>query len=499
MMTQTSTATPLAPHPDRLFPADPGARAVARTIYGAVADAPIISPHGHVDAALLADDQPFADPASLLITPDHYVLRLLHANGVGLEALGLDDRSGPRPTGAAGSAGSADRWRDAAQPTPPGRAVWRNLAEHWDDFLATPVRYWFETELHDVFGLDTAPSAENADAQYDHMAALLQQPQMRPRALFDAFGIEVLATTDGPTDDLAAHARLAADPSFTGRVLPTFRADAVFDPSRSDWRHVVASIGEAAGMDTGTHQGLLDALRSRRQYFIEHGATATDTGVLDAGSAPLSSTSRERIHAAALRDPASVSAADAVAYRHDMLYRWAEMSVDDGLVMQLHPGVVRNHHTPTLERFGPDTGHDLPAVGSFTTPLRPLLESFGTAPGFHLVLFTVDETVFSREIGPLAGFYPAVYAGAPWWFIDTPAAIGRYRSAVTDSASFTKTSGFIDDTRAYCSIPARHDMARRADAAYLASLVVTHQISEEDAVRTARRIVSDIPRATFKL
>ncbi|MBF4609034.1 glucuronate isomerase [Curtobacterium sp. VKM Ac-1393] len=477
-MTQTSTATRLAPHPDRLFPADPGARQVARTVYDSVKDAPILSPHGHVDAAVIAADQPFSDPASLLITPDHYVLRLLHANGVDLAALGRADLSG-------------------TSPVPPGRAIWRNLADHWDDFLGTPVRYWFETELHDVFGLTEQPSGANADAQYDHIAGLLASPAFRPRALFDTFGIEVLATTDGPADDLTAHAQLAADPAFTGRVVPTFRADAVFDPSRSDWRPVVASIGQAAGIDTGTHAGLLAALRARRQYFIEHGATATDTGVLDAGSAPLSATERERIHAAALRG--DVSTADATAYRHDMLYRWAEMSVEDGLVMQLHPGIIRNHHAPTLERFGPDTGHDLPAVGSFTTPLRPLLESFGTAPGFHLVLFTVDETVFSREIGPLAGFYPAVYAGAPWWFIDTPAAIGRYRSAITDSASFTKTSGFIDDTRAYCSIPARHDMARRADAAYLASLVVTHEISEEDAVRTAGRIVSDIPRATFKL
>lgn len=480
-MTHTTTATPLAPHPDRLFAADPGARGVARTVYAAVADAPIISPHGHVDAAVLADDRPFDDPASLLVTPDHYVLRLLHANGVGLEALGRADLS-------------------ATGTVPPdGRAIWRTLAEHWDDFLGTPVRYWFETELHDVFGLTEQPSAANADAQYDQMSESLASPAFRPRALFDTFGIEVLATTDGPADDLAAHARLAADPTFTGRVLPTFRADAVFDPSRSDWRHVVASIGEAAGIDTGTHDGLLTALRARRRYFIEHGATATDTGVLDAGSAPLSASERSRIHAAAMQGPSGVTASEATAYRHDMLYRWAEMSVEDGLVMQLHPGIIRNHHTPTADRFGPDTGHDLPAVGSFTSPLRPLLESFGTVPGFHLVLFTVDETVFSREIGPLAGFYPAVYAGAPWWFIDTPAAIGRYRAAITDSASFTKTSGFIDDTRAYCSIPARHDMARRADAAYLASLVVTHQISEEDAVLMAHRIVSDIPRATFKL
>ncbi|MFZ7088410.1 glucuronate isomerase [Curtobacterium sp. RRHDQ10] len=470
----------LAPHPDRLFPADPAARAVARTIHREVVDAPIISPHGHVPAAMLADDRPFDDPAALLITPDHYVLRLLHANGVPLDALGRAPVPGPSAA-------------------PPGRSVWRRLAEHWDDFLGTPVRSWFETELHDVFGLTEVPSAANADDQYDQLAAALATPAMRPRALFDRFGIEVLATTDDPSSDLAAHAALAADPTFRGRVVPTFRADAVFDPSAPAWRPAVASIGEAAGIDTGTSDGLLRALRARRQFFIEHGATATDTGVIDAGSAPLSAGDRERIHAIALRDPSSVSAADAVAYRHDMLHRWAEMSVEDGLVMQLHAGVIRNHHRPSLERFGPDAGHDLPAVGSFTTPLRPLLEAFGTAAGFHLVLFTVDETVFSREIAPLAGFYPAVYAGAPWWFIDTPAAIRRYREAVTDSVSFTKTSGFIDDTRAFCSIPARHDMARRVDAAYLADLVVTHQISEEDAVRTARRIVSDIPRATFKL
>ncbi|KQO62794.1 glucuronate isomerase [Curtobacterium sp. Leaf261] len=490
MSSSTEPARPLAPHPDRLFPVDPGARAVARTIHEHVRDAPIISPHGHVPAEMLLDDAPFADPASLLITPDHYVLRLLHANGVALESLGRMpiDGSGTVPPGRATDGRATD-----------GRGAWRELATHWDDFLGTPVRFWFETELHDVFGLTTAPSAADADEQYYLLDAALRQPSMRPRALFDRFGIEVLATTDDPASDLTAHAALAADPTFRGRVVPTFRADAVFDPSSPAWRHAVASVGEAAGIDTGTHRGLLDALRARRQFFIARGATATDTGVIDAGSAPLSEADRERIHAAALRDPSAVSAADAVAYRHDMLYRWAEMSCDDGLVMQLHAGVIRNHHRPTLARFGPDSGHDLPAVGSFTEPLRPLLEAFGTVAGFHIVLFTVDETVFSREVAPLAGFYPAVYAGAPWWFIDTPAAIRRYREAVTDSAGFVKTSGFIDDTRAFCSIPARHDMARRVDAAYLADLVVTHQISEEDAVRTAERIVSDIPRATFKL
>jgi glucuronate isomerase len=488
----------LEPHPDRLFPADPATRGVARTVYAEVADAPIISPHGHVDATLIADDEPFADPSSLLVTPDHYVLRLLHANGVGLEELGRPPLSGAGG-GGGGAAGTGAVAGGGGAGPDAGRETWRTLSSHWDDFLATPVRFWFETELHDVFGLTEQPSAANADALYDELVDRLAEPAFRPRALFERFNIDVLATTDDPTSDLAAHTRLHDDPSFSGRVVPTFRADAVFDPARSDWRDVVGSIGAAAGIDAGTHEGLLQALRERRRFFIEHGATATDTGVFDTGSTPLPASERTRIHAAAMKGPGSLAAGEAEAYRRDMLYRWAEMSVEDGLVMQLHPGVWRSHDRPSLERFGSDTGHDLPAVGAYTEPLRPLLEAFGNAEGFHLVLFTTDETVFSREIAPLAGWYTGVYAGAPWWFIDTPAAIRRYREAVTDTVSFTKTSGFIDDTRAYCSIPARHDMSRRVDAGYLADLVVTHQISEEDAVRTARRLVRNIPAGTFKL
>jgi glucuronate isomerase len=475
--------TSLSPHTDRLLPADPASLRVARELYAAVAEAPILSPHGHVDARVLLDDEPFADPAALLITPDHYVLRLLHAVGVPLESLGVEARE-----------------RAGASPAAPAREIWRTLAAHWQTFLGTPVRYWFETELHDVFGLTEQPSPENADAQFDALTERLASPEMRPRALFERFRIDVLATTDDPASDLAAHAALRDDPTFTGRVLPTFRADAYFDPSAAGWASSVATLGEVAGIDTSTHAGLLDALRSRREYFVRHGATATDTGVPEAGSGPLDAADAERIHSLALRDPTAVSAADAAAYRHTMLFESAAMAADDGLVMQLHAGILRSHHRPTLARFGPDTGHDLPLVTStYTEPLRPLLEAFGTHPRFRLVLFTVDETMFSREIAPLAGFYPSVYAGAPWWFIDTPAAIRRYREAVTDTVGFTKTSGFIDDTRAFCSIPARHDMSRRVDAGYLASLVVTHQISEDDAHRTALDLVDAIPRATFRL
>ena len=469
--------TALAPHPDRLLPADPGVRELARRLYSAVATAPILSPHGHVDARLLADDEPFPDPAALLITPDHYVTRMLHAVGVPLDQLGVSRHGVPSPVS--------------------GRAVWRTLCEHWDAFLGTPVRFWFESEFSEVFGLTEQPSARNADALYDQLAETLGRPEFRPRALFDRFGIEVLATTDDPADDLEAHARLAADPSFRGRVLPTFRADRYMHPDEPGWADRLDRLAARADVDTRSHAGLLEALRARRRAFAEAGGTATDTGVRDAGSEPLAPAEAERIHRAAFAG--SLTAAEAVAYRRDLLYRLAEMSASDGLVMQLHPGVIRNHHRPTFDAYGPDTGHDLPAVGAFTEPLTPILRDFGTNPTFRLVLFTVDETVFSREIAPLAGFYPSVYAGAPWWFLDTPSAIRRYREAVTDSAGFTKTSGFIDDTRAFCSIPARHDMSRRVDAGYLAGLVATHQLSEEDALAVAKRFVDDIPRATFRL
>jgi len=467
--------TALSPHPDRLFPADPGTRDIARRLYGEVATAPIISPHGHVDARVLLDNEPFPDPAALFITPDHYVTRLLHALGVPLDALGV---------GAA--AGEAD-----------GRGIWRLLCRHWDAFLGTPVRFWFESELAEVFGLIEQPNEASADTLYDELSARLAEPAFRPRALFERFNLDVLATTDDPADDLAAHLALREDASFRGRVLPTFRADRYMTPGTAAWAPALDALAEASGIDTGSYAGLLDALRSRRAYFQAAGGTATDTGVLTADATPLSDTQAERIHVGALAG--EISEADAAAYRANLLYRFAEMSVDDGLVMQLHAGVHRNTHRPTLERFGPDTGHDLPAVGGYTLPLAPILNDFGTAAGFHLVLFTVDETMFSREIAPLAGFYPSVYAGAPWWFLDTPAAITRYRAAVTDTIGFRKTSGFIDDTRAFCSIPARHDMSRRTDASFLASLVATHQLTEHDAASIARRLVADQPRGVFKL
>lgn len=467
---------PLHPHPDRLLPVDPAVRAVARRLYDGVRDLPIVSPHGHVDPGMLLRDEPFSDPTSLLITPDHYVTRLLHASGVPLEALGV------------GSDGVDERQ---------SRAAWRALCEHWHVFRGTPVRYWLEAELHDIFGVTERPSAETADSTWDQVASCLAKDEFRPRALFRQFGIEVLATTDDPADDLAAHAALAADPAWDGRVVPTFRPDRYLEPARPGWVADVARLGEVAGHDTGHYDGFITALEARRAAFIEHGATSADHSHEDVRTDPLEHGEAARIYAAALRG--TVLPAEAAAFRRHMLLEMARMSAEDGLVMTLHPGVRRDHHRPTAARFGPDRGADIPLQVEFTDALRPLLERFGTTPGFHLVLFTLDETVFSRELAPMAGFYPSVHVGAPWWFLDAPDAIRRWREAVTETVGFTRTSGFIDDTRAFCSIPARHDMSRRLDAGHLAQLVAEHRLDEDEAAETAIALVAENPRRVFKL
>ena len=464
------------PHPDRLFPADPGVRALAKELHASVAAAPIISPHGHIDAAMLADDTPFTDPTSLLISPDHYVFRLLHAAGVPLSSLGVGGVS-----------------MSPAE----SRSAWRLLCAHWSVFAGTPVRYWFEVALASVFGIIARPSAANADALYDEINALLATPAFRPRALYERFGIDVLATTDDPCDPLSAHAFLAADGAWSGRVLPTFRPDRYLDPGAAGWAAAVELLGETTGIPTGSYEGFIAALEDRRRYFSAHGAVSADHSAVDVGTEPLSRADASRIFRVALSGHGS--AAEATAFRRHMTSEMARMSCDDGLVMTLHPGVLRNHHAPTFAAFGADSGNDIPVAVEFTRALQPLLSRYGTHPGFHLVLFTMDETVFSREIAPLAGFYPSVYVGAPWWFLDAPDAIRRFRAAVTETVGFARTSGFIDDTRAFLSIPARHDMSRRIDSGYLAGLVAEHRLAEDEAFAIAHDLVSTNPRRVFKL
>ena len=457
--------------PDRAFPAEPGTRAVARQIYAATADLPLVCMHGHVDARILADDMPFADPASMLITPDHYVTRLIHSAGVPLEELGI----GP------------DAQRDP-------RRIWRTFCAHWHLFRGTPSRFWLTHELVDVFGVRLAPSESTADALYDEIAARLAEPGFRPRALFERFRIELLATTDSPIATLADHHRLHAD-GYAGRVIPTFRPDPLLYLDHDGWTAEVAELARLTDIDTGSYKGFIAALARRRADFIAAGALATDHGHRTADTTPLPEHEAERIYAARLAGP--VSPAEADAFAAHMLFEMARMSIEDGLVLQLHPGVLRDHHRGVRARYGTDRGFDIPVPVDFVRGLRPLLDAFGREPGLRMIVFTVDETTYSRELAPLAGVYPALKLGAPWWFLDSPEGMLRYRQAVTETAGFYNTTGFVDDTRAFASIPARHDLARRIDAAYLARLVAEGHLDLDEAIETAVDLAYHIPRAAY--
>ncbi|HET6293919.1 MAG TPA: glucuronate isomerase [Kribbella sp.] len=462
----------LQPHPDRALPAGE-ARELARRIHQSTRALPLLCLHGHVDATLFATDEPFGNPADLLVVPDHYVTRMLISQGVPPDRLGLPRRDGTR----------------TAEP----REIWREFCSHWHLFRGTPSRYWLEHEFAEVLGVTVAPSAETADTLYDEISARLAEPQFRPRALLDQFNIEVISTTDAATDDLAPHAKVAAD--LPGRVIPTFRPDAVVHVDRPGWSDLARQLGELAGTDTTSYAGYLQALRQRRQAFVAAGARATDHGHLSAAAVPLHGATAERIYADALR--AEVSADDAAAFAGHMLFQMAAMSAEDGLVMQLHPGVLRDHHAGIYSTYGPDQGHDIPVAAEFTRSLRPVLERFGHVDGFRMVLFTVDETTYSRELAPLAGVYPSVRLGAPWWFLDSPGGMRRFRDLVTETAGFYNTTGFVDDTRAFLSIPARHDLARRIDAGYLANLVLEHRLDEDDAFEVAQDLAYNLARTTY--
>ena len=467
---------PLVLHPDRALPADPEVRDIARRIYRNTAELPLLCMHGHVEAADLADDTPFADPAQLLVVPDHYVTRMLVSQGIALEQLGV-----PRVDGGPVETDS--------------RAICRRFCSNWHLYRGTPSRFWLEQELTEVFGVTERPSAHTADTIYDQIAATLQRPGFRRLALLDQFRIELLATTDAATSDLSAHARLAAN-GFAARIIPTFRPDAVLYVDRPGWRSDIKELGRLADVDTTTYDGYLQALRSRRQAFVAAGALATDHGHSTADTTPLPDTEAARIYADAQQG--SVTAAEVEAFAAHMLFQMAQMSCEDGLVMQIHPGVLRDHHDGIAETFGADKGFDIPVAVEYTRAVRPMLQAFGHSPSFRVILFTIDETVYSRELAPIAGAYPAVRLGAPWWFLDSPDGMRRFREAATETAGFYNTSGFVDDTRAFASIPARHDLSRRIDAGYLARLVAEHRLDESEATETAVDLAYTLPKLAYQ-
>lgn len=464
-------------HPDRLFPASPDVRAIARRLYSLVADLPIISPHGHTDPRWFAENEPFSNATELLLTPDHYLFRMLCSQGVDLDDVGVPRADGSAP---------------AAQP----REAWRLFATHWYLFRGTPSRMWLDWVFANVFGLNETLSEETADDFYDVINSKLAEDDFLPRALFERFNIEVLTTTESPLDSLAHHEAIRKS-NWGGRVLTAYRPDPVVDPEFDGFRENVIRLGELTGEDTTSWQGYLRAHRMRREFFKSSGATSTDHGHPSCATADLAANTAEKLFGRVLED--SPTPVDAELFRAQMLTEMAAMSIDDGLVMQIHPGSFRNHSSTVLQTFGRDKGFDIPSRTDYVHDLRPLLDKFGMDKRLSIILFTLDESSYSRELAPLAGVYPTLKLGPSWWFHDSPEGMRRFRKMTTETAGFYNTVGFNDDTRAFLSIPARHDVARRVDSAFLAELVADHRLNEDEAAEIVVQLAYELPKQAYNL
>jgi len=463
---------------DRYFDPDPAQRRIARDLYDSVADLPLLCPHGHVDPRLFSDEEAvFGTPTELLIIPDHYVFRMLYSQGIPMESLGI-----PRVDG-----GPVEQDH---------RKVWQVFAENFYLFRGTPSGIWLSNELHEVFGVEEKLTASTGQAIYDQIAEILATPQFRPRALFQRFNIEVLCTTDAATDTLDHH-RTIRESGWQGRIIPTFRPDAVVNIDTPGWRRNIEELSEVSGIEIGGYRAFVQALEDRRSYFKEMGAKATDHAALTAYTGKLSERETEAIFQRALKGQAS--AEDATRFTGHMLMENARMSIEDGLVMQLHCGSYRNHNQFVFERFGRDKGADIPVQVEFTRNLHPLLNRYGNDIRLTLILFNLDETTYSRELATLAGHYPAVKLGPPWWFYDSPNGMMRYFEQVTETAGLHNTVGFNDDTRAFPSIPARHDLWRRVGADWIAGLVVRGIVDMDDAAEMSQDIAYRLAKKAYKL
>ena len=468
-------ASPLL-HEDRLFPADPATRSVARELYAGVKDLPIVSPHGHTDPRWFSQNEAFPDPAALFLAPDHYLYRMLYSQGIDLEALGVPSREG------------------APQTDP--RAAWRVFAAHFHLFRGTPSAMWMTHVLGEVFGIEARLDAASADTIYDTVDAALKTEAFRPRALFDRFNIELLATTESPTDTLEHHHAIAKS-GWGGRVVTAYRPDPVIDADHEDFFEALEAFGDIAREDVTSWRGYLAAHRQRRVDFMAAGATSTDHGHPTAATADL-----DRGEAEALFDrivSKKMREGDAELFRAQMLTEMAGMSLEDGLVMQIHPGALRNHNAALFASHGRDKGADIPTRTDYVRALRPLLDRYGNERDLGLIVFTLDETSYSRELAPLAGHYPALKLGPAWWFHDSPEGMRRFREQTTETAGFYNTVGFNDDTRAFLSIPARHDVARRVDCGFLARLVAEHRLGLDEAHEVARDLAYNLVRQAYRL
>ncbi len=449
-------------------------RGLAADLYAPLADLPIVSPHGHCDPGWFAKDAAFPDPAALIITPDHYVFRMLYSQGVSLDDLGIGQ-----------PAGSTDP-----------RKVFQLFADNWHLFHGTPSRLWLSMMLRDGFGMSEPMTPANAMAVYDQIDAALRSDAFRPRALFESMNIDLLATTDAATDPLTHHQTIR-DSGWQGRVIPTFRPDAVLDPADPRFAGELMQLAKVSDTDISTFAGYLDALRNRRALFRSMGATATDHAIEDLYTVWCGRTHIEELFDKARRQ--DLTNVEAATFYGHMLIEMAQMSCDDGLVMQLHAGSRRNTNPAIMDSYGRDMGADIPVSTDWVRGLEGLLNRCGNTPGFTLIAFTLDETTYARELAPMAGHWPCLKIGPPWWFHDSVAGIARYFDQVVETAGYQNLAGFNDDTRAFMSIPARHDVWRRCVAQHLAGQVDRGYFDAADASVLAKQLSYDLARNSYKL
>jgi glucuronate isomerase len=462
---------------DRFFSPVESVRKYAREIYHSIKDLPIISPHGHVDPSIFSENKPFPNPAQLFIIPDHYLYRMLYSQGIPMVSLGIPTIDGSKVE------------------TDP-RKIWQIFADNYFLFSGTPSGAWLSYEFGVVFGIKEKLNSSNAQKFYDKLQEKINSPEFLPRKLFEKFNIEVLSTTDAASDDLSHHKKIKKS-DWKGRVIPCFRPDGVTDISNKNWKANLKLLEKSVNFEINSYKSFIRALEQTREYFKSLGATSTDHGVFSPYTHELSKKEVKEIFNRALKSKSTEK--DAKLFTAHMLMEMARMSTEDGLVMQLHPGAYRNHNPLIFEKYGPDKGCDIPMQTEYTFNLKELLNKYGINPKFTLIVFTLDETSYSRELAPLAGHYPSMKLGPAWWFHDSIEGMIRYRRMVTETAGFYNTVGFNDDTRAFVSIPARHDLARRIDSNYLAELVAKHILSLDEGLTIAKELAYNLVKKAYKI
>lgn len=462
---------------DRFFEPDPSTRLVARELYKEVKSLPIISPHGHVDPEILSKNENFSNPSELLIIPDHYIFRMFYSQGINLEKLGI-------PT------------IDGSDIEVDPKEIWKIFCKNYFLFSGTPTKMWLSYVFKEVFGLEKNPNEHNSMEIYDHIHQLLATEKFRPRSIFDQFNIETLCTTESADDELVHH-RAIKNSNWQGNVITAFRPDSVMNIESKDWMNEISKLSNVSKINIDSYKGFISAIENRRDFFKKMGATSTDQGVETAFTERISDQKADEIFQRALRGDSDKD--DQIIFIGHMLMEMARMSVDDGLVMQIHAGSMRNHNDFIFKKFGPDKGADIPLKTEYTENLHSLLNEYGNNSDFSLIVFTLDESVYARELAPLAGHYPAMKLGPPWWFHDSIEGMKRFRKRATETAGIYNTVGFNDDTRAFLSIPARHDLCRRIDSNFLAEQVVRHIIDMDEAVKISHDLAYNLVKKSYKL